>query len=261
MNSRYLLFEAQQAHYYGLPANLALASVTTTPATAAGLSHRIGFLREGSDADVVLWDTHPLQLGATPVKVWIDGVLEVPVAVEKGGSEHSVPVGKGKEHPGWQEVPEVPNWDKERLKTIEWEGLPPLGGIQVRDTVVFTNVSELWVRHPEDGIVQQFDAGLSPKEQVVVVNSGEVVCMGSSDSCIGFITSDSKHTDLRGGVISPGLTSFGSCLGLQEIEGEASTGPGKSFDALVADVPGIVGDIGAMERASDALVFQTRNAL
>ena len=80
-NSRYLLFEAQQAHYYGLPANLALASVTTTPATAAGLSHRIGHLREGSDADVVLWDTHTLQLGATPVKSWIDGVLEVPVAI------------------------------------------------------------------------------------------------------------------------------------------------------------------------------------
>jgi hypothetical protein len=240
---------------------LALASVTTTPATAAGLSHRIGYLRGGSDADVVLWDTHPLQLGATPVKVWIDGVLEVPIAVEKGGSEHSVPVGKGKGHPGWQEVPEVPNWDKERQKTIEWEGLPPLGGIQVRETIVFTNVSELWVRHPEHGIVQQFDAGLSPGENVVVVNSGEVVCMGHSDSCTGFMGSDLKHTDLRGGVISPGLTSFGSCLGLQEIEGEASTGPGKPYDALIADVPAIVGEIGPVERSSDALVFQTRNAL
>ena len=260
-DSRHLLFEAQQAHYYGLPANLALASVTTTPATAAGLSHRIGYLREGSDADVVLWDTHPLQLGATPINVWIDGVLEVPLAVEKGGSEHRVPVGKGKEHPGWQEVPEVPNWDKERQRTIEWEGLPPLGGNQVRETVVFTNVSELWVRHPEHGVVLQFDARSDPKEHVVVVNSGKVVCTGPSDSCIGFVGSDSKHTDLRGGVISPGLTSFGSCLGLQEIEGERSTGPGKPYDPLIEDVPGIAGDIGAVERASDALVFQTRNAL
>ncbi|KAI5114720.1 hypothetical protein M0805_001359, partial [Coniferiporia weirii] len=31
-NSRYLLYEAQQAHYYGLPDNIALAAVTTTPA-------------------------------------------------------------------------------------------------------------------------------------------------------------------------------------------------------------------------------------
>ncbi|KAF9646963.1 hypothetical protein BDM02DRAFT_2841164 [Thelephora ganbajun] len=262
-NSRYLLFEAQQAHYYGLPANLALASVTATPATAAGLSHRIGYLREGCDADVVLWDTHPLQLGATPVNVWIDGVLEVPVAVEKGGSEHRVPVGKGKEDPGWQEIPEVPNWDEERQRAIEWEGLPPLGGTQVHETVVFTNVSELWVRHPEHGIVQQFNGGFEEfdsKDQVVVVNSGRVACVGPSGSCTGFMSSGSKRANLRGGVISPGLTSFGSSLGLQEIEQEASTGPGKPYDALIQDVPGIVGDIGGVERASDALLFQTRSA-
>jgi len=263
-NSRYLLFEAQQAHYYGLPSNLALASVTTTPATAAGLSHRIGYLREGSDADVVLWDTHPLQLGATPVKVWIDGVIEVPIAIEKGGSDHSVPVGIGKEHPGWQEVPKVPSWDEERQRAIEWEGLPPLGGTQLRDTVVFTNVSELWVKHPEHGIVQQFNPGFTkfdPKDQVVVVNSGKVTCVGPSGSCAGFVSSDSRHTNLRGGVISPGLTSFGSTLGLQEIEQDASTGPGQPYDALVRDVPKIVGDIGGVERASDALLFHTRSAL
>ena len=259
-----MLFEAQQAHYYGLPANLALASVTTTPATAAGLSHRIGYLREGSDADVVLWDTHPLQLGATPIKVWIDGVLEVPVAVEKGGSEHRVPVGRGKEAPGWQEVPRVPDWDKERQRAIDWEGLPPVGGTRAHNTVVFANVSELWIRHPEQGIVQHPDAGFmesDTEDRVVVVNSGKVTCVGPSDSCAGFMSSDSKLTNLRGGVISPGLTSFGSILGLQEIDLEESTGPGKPYDALVQDVPGVVGDIGGVERASDALLFQTRNAL
>ena len=47
MDSRFLLYEAQQAHFYGLPANLALASVTTTPATVLGLDHRIGFLKQG----------------------------------------------------------------------------------------------------------------------------------------------------------------------------------------------------------------------
>lgn len=47
MNSRYLLFDAQQTHYYGLPANLALASVTTTPANVVGLDHRIGYLKPG----------------------------------------------------------------------------------------------------------------------------------------------------------------------------------------------------------------------
>ena len=48
LNSRYLLYEAQQAHYYGLPPNLALASVTTTPAKTMGMDHRIGFLKQGT---------------------------------------------------------------------------------------------------------------------------------------------------------------------------------------------------------------------
>jgi hypothetical protein len=47
MNSRYLLFEAQQAFFYGLPHNLALASVTSTPATVLGYDHRIGYIKLG----------------------------------------------------------------------------------------------------------------------------------------------------------------------------------------------------------------------
>jgi len=48
--SRYLLHEAQQAHYYGLASNIALASVISTPAEVMGLDHRIGFIKPGYDA-------------------------------------------------------------------------------------------------------------------------------------------------------------------------------------------------------------------
>lgn len=47
VNSRYLLNEAALAHYYGLNAGLALASVTSMPAAALGLGHRLGSIREG----------------------------------------------------------------------------------------------------------------------------------------------------------------------------------------------------------------------
>jgi hypothetical protein len=47
LNSRHLVYEAQQAHYYGLPDNLALAAVTSTPATVMGQDHRIGFIKPG----------------------------------------------------------------------------------------------------------------------------------------------------------------------------------------------------------------------
>lgn len=48
LNSRYLLYEAQQAHYYGLHSNLALAAVTSTPAEVMGMEHRIGFIKAGT---------------------------------------------------------------------------------------------------------------------------------------------------------------------------------------------------------------------
>jgi len=45
--SRWLLHEAQQAHYYGLPEAAALSSVISTPAQTLGLDHRIGFIKTG----------------------------------------------------------------------------------------------------------------------------------------------------------------------------------------------------------------------
>ena len=52
LNSRHLLYEAQQAHYFGLPPNLALAAVTSTPATIMGQDHRIGYVKEGASVSV-----------------------------------------------------------------------------------------------------------------------------------------------------------------------------------------------------------------
>lgn len=67
--------------------------------------------------------------------------------------------------------------------------------------------------------------------------------------------------DLHGGSISPGLMSYGSPLGLEEIAGEASTGDGRPYNAFAANVPNILDDPGAIMRAMDALMFGTRNAL
>jgi imidazolonepropionase-like amidohydrolase len=75
--SRSLLHEAQQAHYHGLPEHLALSSVTTVPAKAIGLDWRLGAVTVGLDADIVLWDSHPLNLGATPLQVFIDGIPQL----------------------------------------------------------------------------------------------------------------------------------------------------------------------------------------
>lgn len=234
----------------GLPPHLALSSVTSVPAAAAGMSHRIGILQEGADADVVLWDSHPLQLGATPRKVWIDGILQL------GADEDGVVVGKGKDDPALQDAPSVPNWDKERGEAVKWEGLPPLAGEKRTGRVVFKNVSEVIVR------AQQ---GVKPNLKKsgtldVVVDAGKVACTGSTCARDQQLSADIE-VDLQGGSIVPGMMSFGSPLGIEEIAGESSTGDGSLYDPFRGDVPGILGDESGVVRAVDALKFETRNAL
>lgn len=267
INSRYLIYEAQQAHYFGLPPDLALAAVTSTPAGAAGLSHRIGIVDKGFDADIVLWDSHPLQLGATPVKVWVDGILQIPVPSKTGEDDH-IEIGTGKEDSEWRQVPNIPNWDKERKQTIAWEGLPPLEGRKSEDSILFTNVKEVWQHSRDGGIVQSFAAWPPPDHSGsdlqnnglgnVLISGGKVICIGHS--CTD-VRGDAVTKDLRRGAISPGLMTFGSSLGLEEIASEPSTRDGETYDAFKRDVPRILDDTGAVMRAMDGLTFGTRNAL
>ncbi|KAH8119709.1 composite domain of metallo-dependent hydrolase [Phellopilus nigrolimitatus] len=250
--SRYLLHEAQQAHYYGLPSNIALKSVISTAAEVLGYDHRIGYIREGYDADIVLWDSHPLQIGATPVQVFIDGIsqFQSPHIVEKPFLFHS--------------VPETPNFDKEAKETLEYEGLPPLIPQRtiVDQATVFTNVSNIWLRKQASETIKLHSFSIEEGGGVVVVEGGKVICEGSESVCAMHLNSPNLITiDLRGGSISPGLVSYGTDLGLQEIGMEESTIDGTVYDGFSKKIPKILGGDSAVIRAADDLIFSTRNAL
>ncbi|KAJ7255303.1 carbohydrate esterase family 9 protein [Mycena rebaudengoi] len=190
LNSQYLLFEAQQAHYFGLSANLALASVTSTPARVMGQDHRIGRLIEGFDADSTcliitprqVWDSHPLSLGAAPTQVFIDGIaqLENPHTVEKPKSS--------------QRVPATPDFEKEIADAIKYEGLPPLEPETfTSDIVVFRNVGSILLKDSKRRISEVFTSAAS--EGVVVVEKGKIICRGEQ-------VATARHIDLEGGSIS-----------------------------------------------------------
>lgn len=58
----------------GLSWGQAFATITSVPAEISGLRGRAGSLVAGASGDVVLWDGDPLEVGAMPVRVFIDGV-------------------------------------------------------------------------------------------------------------------------------------------------------------------------------------------
>ncbi|KAB3532419.1 amidohydrolase [Alkaliphilus pronyensis] len=57
----------------GLPEEEALKAITIYAAEILGLSDRIGSLEVGKDADIVIWDKHPLDLQASVCYTIIDG--------------------------------------------------------------------------------------------------------------------------------------------------------------------------------------------
>lgn len=75
LDASYLMIEAQRAAHNGMANATALASVFSVPAASIGLAGRVGSLQVGVDADVVIWDRHPLSVGARPDWVSIEGVV------------------------------------------------------------------------------------------------------------------------------------------------------------------------------------------
>jgi hypothetical protein len=210
--------------------------------------------------DVVVWDSHPLSLGATPTQVYVDGIAQLtnPYPLEKSAA--------------FQELPETPNWDKEKNDTVKWEGVPPLTGRKVTGRVRLTNVKtltgfdEISAEHALETVFDDSDTAAStlyPNGRTVVVEDGKIVCIQRpADDCVsGTSIVDEETVDLRGGAIAPGLTTYGAPIGLVEIRLEPSTNDGSVHDPLVdGDAPTLIAEAGLI-RAVDGLAFEGRNAL
>jgi imidazolonepropionase-like amidohydrolase len=64
---------AKSIHWGGLSDDEALALVTINPAKQLRIDQRVGSLEAGKDADVVIWNRHPLSTYAIADRVYIDG--------------------------------------------------------------------------------------------------------------------------------------------------------------------------------------------
>ena len=85
--------------------------------------------------DVVVWDSHPLALGATPKQVFVDGIPQIdePFISPKPAA--------------FQRAPAVPDFEQEARDAVKYEGLPPLeskSSLGGEEPVLFVNVSEVF---------------------------------------------------------------------------------------------------------------------
>lgn len=204
LNAQHVLFEAAKGYKFGLPYHAALSAVTSEPADLLGLGNRLGKIKPGYDADIVVWDSDPLSVGATPVQVWIDGTAqyEDPVELEK-------PLA----------APMIPDTS---LNTTTVE-------IAQLENVVLSGVSKVLLPGHEDATTAETPIN-------VVITGGKVTCIGECSEMISAATANGvKSVHLKNGYLTSSFTAFGSTLGLNEIDAESSTddGDGSTFSRAV----------------------------
>ena len=202
--------------------------------------------------DIVIWDSHPLALGATPQQVYIDGIaqLDKPQVLSKPSK--------------LQTLPKTPNWDKEAEESVRWDGVPPLigkHGATIGKTTRIIGVKSVW-RYGVKGHIEPLFDDSEGEGRSVLFQDGLLVCVSDRTSNSSCGRPEDEVVDLKGGSLAPGLTSYGSQLGLVEISLEPSTNDGVVLDPLVdGNLPSILGKDNAIIRAVDGLQFQGRNTL
>ncbi|EFQ33945.1 amidohydrolase [Colletotrichum graminicola M1.001] len=213
LNAQHVVFEATKAYKYGLPYHAALAAVTTAPAERLGLGQRLGKVKTGFDADVVVWDSDPLSVGATPVQVWIDGTAqyEKPIELNKAFQGAIVP--------------------DESLGSIVAET------VISRDDVVFTGISKILHEAEPDGFASD------GRTYNIAISGGKIVCAGSCTAQLEKAsTADGAVIPIKNGYLAPPLTAFGSTIGLNAIDTERDTDNGADGGRFSRGIDGLALD-------------------
>ncbi|KNG89129.1 hypothetical protein ANOM_002995 [Aspergillus nomiae NRRL 13137] len=209
--AKYLMYQAAVSHSFGLPEDKSLQAVTSIPARSVQQDHRIGYVRPGYDADLVIWDDHPLQVGATPLEVFIDGhaVLGNNDSLEELiHSSNSV------------ESPDAPTI---RPSIIEHQKHDICSRVHTSPSkLLFTGIKKVLLDTPfplEDAV-----------DVVLLLEDGKAVCLDKRSTCLSTEQKEKNVTEisLNNGYITPGLVAFGNNLGIQDIPSEESTGDGST---------------------------------
>ena len=195
--------------------------MTSVPARSIEQDHRVGYARPGYDADLVIWDSHPLSVGATPSQVYIDGrpVLDSEAVAE------SLPAGSGAAD-GDLSAP--------RMRPTLGEGQVALCSKLegARGKILFTGVQNSLVGLPLNEGARGIDTTGQP---TVLIDDGRIACVNTYAACSSASNDDDEviTVALKNGHVTPGLIAVGNNLGIQDISSEPSTGDGSaSGDSL-----------------------------
>ncbi|HEX4914574.1 MAG TPA: amidohydrolase family protein [Vicinamibacterales bacterium] len=214
---------AKSMHWGGLTEDEVLAFVTINPAKQLKIDSRVGSLEVGKDADVVIWNKHPLSTYAIVDRVYIDGeqyydrLAEerrlTEALKEKGtlaAAEGRQPATPGPQKAQTPQTPQDPKSSELRQGNAGQPGPQDLGDVPGLGGVLQTAAAG-----PVTAIT---NARIYPISSAPI-DKGTIVIRGNRIEAVGAnvaVPAGAQVIDAKGGEVYPGFIDARTSLGLNE---------------------------------------------
>jgi len=214
---------AKTIKWGGLSEDEALATVTINPAKQLRIDNRVGSIEPGKDADVVIWNHHPLSTYAIVERVYIDGTVYYDRRSEEGRltslrkEKTSLTTTEGGNRPSTGNPPEPPKSGDERT-----------GGPRVNEessattgTAGSSQPAAAQTARPAPGsgpVVAITNATIHPVTQATI-QRGTIVLRGARIEALGAnvsVPAGAKVIDAAGADVYPGFINARTQMGLNE---------------------------------------------
>lgn len=204
---------AKSMHWGGLTEDEVLSFVTINPAKQLKIDHRVGSLEVGKDADVVIWNKHPLSTYAIVDRVYIDGqqyydrLAEERRLTDARKEKDGLASAEGRTAPSTAPPTPQPRTGEDRREggaSAPPADVPGLGGVQPAPST-----------GPATAIT---NAKIFPIS-TAAIERGTIVIRGNRIEAIGAnvaVPAGAQVIDAKGGEVYPGFIDARTSIGLNE---------------------------------------------
>jgi imidazolonepropionase-like amidohydrolase len=201
---------AKSMHWGGLTEDEVFAFVTINPAKQLKIDSRVGSLEVGKDADVVIWNKHPLSTYAIVDRVYIDGqqyydrLAEERRLTDAGKEKTTLTSAEGRTAPSTAPQTPQPRTGSEPKADALPQTVPGLGGVQ---------------QAPATGPVTAITNARIYPISSAPIERGTIVIRGNRIEAIGAnvaVPAGAQVIDAKGHEVYPGFIDARTSMGLNE---------------------------------------------
>ncbi len=201
---------AKSMHWGGLTEDEVFAFVTINPAKQLKIDNRVGSLEVGKDADVVIWNKHPLSTYAIVDRVYIDGqqyydrLAEERRLTDAGKEKNTLTSAEGRTAPSTAPQTPQPRTGSDPKDDVLPQTVPGLGGVQ---------------QAPATGPVTAITNARIYPISSAPIERGTIVIRGNRIEAVGAnvaVPAGAQVIDAKGGEVYPGFIDARTTIGLNE---------------------------------------------